>query len=484
MSVCKKNRYDAIIIGAGVGGLICGCYLAKNGMKVLIAEKNNFPGGYCSSFSKNGFKFDVGIHYLGGYRKNGPLRKLFEYLKLEKYVKILSLDPYERILTLDYEIVFTRNHLSTLETLQKIFPLEAKQLKDFFDLFTTSKSIFSIARFRKKTFSNLLSLYFKDNKLQNIFKIMLGNVGLPSHRLAAISAILLFKEFILDGGYYPQGGMGSFSESLAKRFIDFGGDLILGQEVERILLKNNRAYGISIKNQDIFCDSVVSNCDARHTFIDLIGKNNITGEFGRKMGKLVSSASLFIVYLGLSKSVKDMFKYKCGVWLSLKDDADKFYEKVAIEGKVDSSVSILFCSFPSFYDPNMAPLNKETMHLIISAPFKNKRYWNENKELLAQKLIEKANLFIPNLKNQIEIMDTATPITLYNYTRNYRGASYGWASTPEQIERYIMPHKTEIQNLYLTGHWTTMGTGQGGIIGVINSGITVSKTILKERKLK
>ncbi len=67
----QNYDYDAIIIGAGIGGLVCGCYLAKAGMKVLIVEKNAQPGGYCTSFTRGGFTFDSCVHSLGSLRPEG-----------------------------------------------------------------------------------------------------------------------------------------------------------------------------------------------------------------------------------------------------------------------------------------------------------------------------------------------------------------------------------------------------------------------------
>ena len=69
LSKVNHNKYDVVILGAGMGGLVCGCYLAKAGMKVLIVEKNTRPGGYCMSFSVNGFYFDACVHSLGSLRK-------------------------------------------------------------------------------------------------------------------------------------------------------------------------------------------------------------------------------------------------------------------------------------------------------------------------------------------------------------------------------------------------------------------------------
>ena len=72
----KNNEYDVIIIGAGIGGLVCGCYLAKYGTKVLIVEKNAHPGGYCTAFQVKGYQFDAFVHSLGNISPGSQLYNL------------------------------------------------------------------------------------------------------------------------------------------------------------------------------------------------------------------------------------------------------------------------------------------------------------------------------------------------------------------------------------------------------------------------
>jgi len=86
MSKSDSNIYDAVIIGAGISGLVCGCYLAKAGLKVLIAEQHHKPGGYCTSFQRQGFSFDAAAHSFGGYRSDGIVKKVFEDAQ-KKYPK-------------------------------------------------------------------------------------------------------------------------------------------------------------------------------------------------------------------------------------------------------------------------------------------------------------------------------------------------------------------------------------------------------------
>src|SRR5512147_422334 len=101
-----KDIYDAVIIGAGVSGLVCGRYLAKEGMKVLIAEQHYKPGRYFTSFKSKGFTFDAAAHSFGSYRKGGNMNRVFKDLDLNKRLKIKRYDPSDVIITPDYKISF------------------------------------------------------------------------------------------------------------------------------------------------------------------------------------------------------------------------------------------------------------------------------------------------------------------------------------------------------------------------------------------
>ncbi len=90
----RRNQkfYDVIIIGAGISGLVCGCYLARAGMSVLIIEQHDKPGGYCTSFKRKGFLFDAAAHSFGSYRENGNFRRIILELGVDKLINIKRFD--------------------------------------------------------------------------------------------------------------------------------------------------------------------------------------------------------------------------------------------------------------------------------------------------------------------------------------------------------------------------------------------------------
>ena len=106
MSKLDNDTYDAIIIGAGISGLVCGCYLAKAGMKVLIAEQHFKPGGYCTSFKRKGFTFDAAAHSFGGYRVGGIMHKVLKDFDLSDRMRIKRYDPSDIIISPDHKLFF------------------------------------------------------------------------------------------------------------------------------------------------------------------------------------------------------------------------------------------------------------------------------------------------------------------------------------------------------------------------------------------
>ncbi|MEW6600107.1 MAG: hypothetical protein AB1499_03975, partial [Nitrospirota bacterium] len=117
--------------------------------------------------------------------------------------------------------------------------------------------------------------------------------------------------------------------------------------------------------------------------------------------------------------------------------------------------------------------------LVIPAKMADGSYWQNNRQSVADELINRAEKFIPDLSNHIVVRETATPLTLKRYTLNKNGSSYGWNATPAQLDRNVMPPNTFIEGLYLTGHWVTSGAGPGGVSSVAFSGKKTAELIIK-----
>lgn len=468
------EKYDVVIIGAGIGGLVCGCYLAKEGLKVLIIEQHNKAGGYCTSFERKGYRFDVGVHYLGSF-KRGVLRKILDELNIK--LEVNKIDPCDKIIMPD-NITYVRPDPSdTLREFKKSFPKESKNIDRFFDFILKNSAYSFYRKTKNSTFSELLNGFFKDYRIKATINVLLGNVGMSAKIAAAASSIVFFREYILDGGYYPIGGMQAFPNALVKKYYSFGGHMHLFKRVKKIITKNKYKKIILSDGKKIISNIVVSNVDATETFEHLL---DVKSKESSRIGHLIPSPSMFLVYLGLNVNLSSMLKDKANIWYFTTYDVDKVYSYMS-NNVVKNKLQFILCSFPSSHDTNLDDINRSTAIIFILAPFKTKLFWNKYKDELAEKMINKLSELIKNISSYIEVKVYATPFTFYKYTSNRNGSFVGWLSNLKQSNLFFLPQKTSIDKLYLVGHWSSMGyPGCGGIPNVSYSGRRGAMLILKD----
>jgi|MudIll2142460700_1097286.scaffolds.fasta_scaffold02879_7 phytoene dehydrogenase-like protein len=464
------RQYDVVIIGAGIGGLVCGCLLAKAGMKVLIMEQHHSAGGYCSSFKRGSIVFDSAAHCFGGYRREGFTRRVFDELQLEKKIAISRFDPSDIVRTPGYTISYRGELKDTLREFESAFPGEGKNIADFFH-FLLSPEPHAFARIRSWTFKRLLDEFFRNEHLKAVLAIpLLGNGGLPPSRMSAFIGSKMFSEFLLDGGYYPNDRMQALPDALIERFREFGGEVHFSSPIASITIKNGAATGVVAGNgQAIASRCVVSNCDARQTFLCLLPPAAVPAVFREHLETMIPSSSNFIAYLGIDPQRVSIPRAGTSLWFLSHYDLDLAYKR-ARENDIDGFGGHLVRVSP----------DRMSVLAIIPAAFRDIRYWQEHKSRFLDRFIERIEHdTLPGLRNGIIYKDAASPQTLFRYTRNYQGASYGWAGMPSQLADPDMSKPSFLGGLYLTGHWTTLGVG---VSGVVYSGWETARRLLKREK--
>ncbi len=167
----KKYEYDAIIIGAGISGLVCGCYLVKAGIKTLIIDQHSTPGGYCASFKRNGYNFDAAVHYIGGVRR-GSLAKILSELEINDTLKFNQFDPTDKIIIPNAVAYFRADPRDTIDEFKKSFPREKKQIDDFFKLMMSSNTNAVYREVMNLTFKDILDRFFTNENLKSILALI------------------------------------------------------------------------------------------------------------------------------------------------------------------------------------------------------------------------------------------------------------------------------------------------------------------------
>ncbi len=472
-----SEEYDAVIIGAGIGGLTAGCYLAKAGLNVAIIERHSKVGGYCGSFPKEGFIFDEAVHYVNHMSQSGMLRKILEDLEILNSTKIVSIDPSDVLYMPDFEIRIYHDTLKTVEELARIFPDEKKAIREFFEIIVNFNFSKLSEKYRDHSFQDILDELFVSYKLKTSLAVFATILGLPPTDLSGLAALAYYKGSILDGGHHPIGGAQVFSNAFSSNFIKLGGTFFLNKKVEKILIENKCAKGIVLDNGQIIRSKyVIANCDASQLYSKLIDESFLERGFINKIENLTPSTSNFIVYLGLNKSLKNMVPVCSNLWRFPYYRFNEGSVDITKDSRDDGFVHI---ALSSLHDRSMAPEGCESIMLFAAASFKDEEYWAKNKERFMDVMIKRAEKVIPGLSKWIKIKLPGTPQTLYRYTLNRAGSYRGWEITPNQTKATLVNQYTPLENLYLAGHWITTPVGNGGVSMVANSGKMAAKAIIR-----
>jgi phytoene dehydrogenase-like protein len=467
----EDNRsYDAVIIGGGISGLVCGCRLASAGLNVLIVEQHFKPGGYCTSFRRRGFTFDAAAHSFGSYREGGIMRNILTELNLDSRLSIRRYDPTDTILFPGHRVSFWSDTNRTIQELQQAFPAEAEGIRSFYQ-FLLSTTPFELASLRNKTFSQLLDRYTGNQRLRSVLSFPILGVGaLPPSRISAFSAVTLYTEFFVDGGYYPAGGMQTLADALAARFRELGGELRLSCLARKIRARSGKAEGVVLDNgETINARYVVSCCDARRTFLKLLGPGSVSSTFVAKLEAMTPSLSYFLAYLGVDLLLPELCSPGASFWVMPDHDIEAMYQNCLHRAAPDRRTPFLI---------HVPPDGKSIVALML-ASYGSRAFWKNNKASVLKAFIRRIEAIFPGFSSHIVYQEAATPHTLERYTLNQKGAAYGWSSTPEQLFTRGLTQTTGIEHLYLAGHWTSQTQG---ISGAAYIGQETAKIILKKEK--
>jgi len=476
-----KNEYDVIIVGSGIGGLTCGALLSKRGYRVLVLEQHSQVGGYCSSFKRKDFVFNTGVENISGLWEKGPITYLLKELDLER--DELFVRNRMRFIFKGKEIDAS-NLEEFIKSLSEMFPEEEENIHAFFgeakkayeecykDLVygtpLPAELIVKVFGAKKlvdypkehphffdwmnKTFKQKLDEFFTNEDLKTLLCALLGYLGTKPEETRAGGALTAVVSYYLHGGYFPKGGAQRFANAL-KEFIEkHNGEVLTEHRVDKIIVDKGKVKGVRIKDRILSSPIIVANANAKTTFLELVGEENLNRKFVEYIKKLKMSPSCFMVFLGVDMDLSD--------YPTIIEDLDEGYSIV-----INSNA-----------DPSLAPEGKASVTILSRAnynefPERGTKEYLEKKREFAELLIKRAEKIIPNLSKHIVIQDTATPKTFERYTSMPEGAIYSFDQSIDTKRPYF---KTPVRGLYLANASTFPG---GGIEAVIISGIICANDI-------
>lgn len=505
-----KDEYDALIIGAGIGGLTCGALLAKNGLKTLVVEQHSKPGGYVTSYKREGFVFDV-PHVIAGCAKGAPIERIMSHLGLN--IEFVCCEPFQKFIYPDHTVRVYTNIERYKEELKRAFPAEKENIDRYFqtlqrlwddvtgtlpyrprpwDWVRARLKCPTTTKYDGKTFKDLLDDHFTNHQL----KAMLGSpweyLGLPSSRISATYMAIMLMSFHKGGAWYPKGGYQVMARGFAEGLQRQGGSLALRTAVAKILVENGVAMGVELSDgHRIKAKRVISNADTKLTFLKLLGEEHLPKKFAARIRSLEMSVSGFVVHLGVDMSLDQLDSDYIFYYPDYETPEKLFQSGLKGEAILDPAAVGLLVSVATLRAPDsgLAPAGQHCLDLqYMPAPYRYKNNWmagpdktrgEEYKKLkrdFAKALIAAAERLIPDLSKHILAQDIATPLTYERYTLSSEGAWYDAACTPRQIGWHRLSAKTPVPGLYLTGAGTYPGPG---MFGAIVSGSLTADAILE-----
>jgi prolycopene isomerase len=437
------KQYDAIVIGSGMGGMAAGLLLAHSGKKVALFEKNKFFGGRLSSFKRDGFTLDIGVHTISRGSK-GPVMACLRRAGIDTEIEFQNIRP---VISFDGKPFIFPHDLKTM-----VPEADFESLKQFMrdvKSFTDEE----IAELDKITLKELLSRY-TDNEIIHTCVCRIGSVycALP-HWLEAAGEFVrcMSWEAASKSSGYPQGGCITITNTYMDALRKYGVDIYGGTPVEKILTEKNRAVGVTAGGEEYRAGMIVSNGDIKHTILQLVGKEHFTEEYVRYVEGLTYSFAGPVWRIALDKKLTDI------KMLSQFGEIgqEQYYEKLR-KGILPKQLNI-FLVVPSNFSPSVAPEGKQLVTVATPVPT------DLDTAVMAQledALLDTVEGLIPDLRKHILWIDSMN-IKALKGLAGEDGGVIGIGQVVGQVGADRPKIKTPLEGLYIVG-----GEAGGAGIGI------------------
>jgi all-trans-retinol 13,14-reductase len=487
-----SEGYDAAIIGAGIGGLTAAACLAREGLRVLVLEREPHAGGTAYTFVRRGYQFPMGPL---GFSSPGPVREAWEgltggELRLRRVGYLLRAFGLEVPLSLPYPRLE--------EELKALFPGEAEGIRGFFDAVRGEAARGFQGASSDRPAGTLLRSLVSDGRLRRI----LGSQGTrePYSGLGLLAS--MWELMCAEGIHYPEGGFRRFCDALAEAVAAGGGEIRLRTGVAGINTSCGRTTGVFLQNGSFIpAGAVVSNADFKSTFLDLMDPGQVPEEWWEAVLGARQSSSSLQVALGVDAARVDLSAFSHTSRVIYRRDtgdpgpgesglggADRLPEPEALAAQ-----ELELCLW-SAEDPGLAPAGGAVVVIRTAVShegftrFRTHRVartpgYAGYKERLAAALTGEAASLLPGLESAAEVVDVATPLTFEDRGGRSGGAVAGWSWEHEDgpgsggaARRELV--RTPLAGLYMAGYQAFTSLTMGGVPTAMRSGQLAAEAVL------
>lgn len=478
-----------VIIGSGLGGLSCGVILSRNGYDVTILEQHHQIGGCLQCFSRNGVKFETGMHFIGSAAPGQTLDNLMRYLNLDD-IRLSRLDTsaYDIVSLAGEEFRYANGKEAFIEQMSGYFPKEKDNLVTYYDIvhrIAQASSIHSLRHaesdiavdtyYHTKSINEVLDSIFKDELLKNV---LVGNLPLyaAEKNRTPFSQHAFIMDFYNQSAYRIVGGSDNIARSLSETIRRQGGTVRTNSKVTGIVCNDRQATGVEINGSEFMtADLVIADIHPARV-MEILNSKLIRPAFRNRIKGLRNTASCFSLYL---KFKENKVPYLNSNHYSFTGDSPWGSERYT---QLTWPMGYLYMHFCDKPEPRFASSGVVLAYMDMSELEQWKgtgighrgEDYERFKKRKAETLLTEVEKKYPKLRESIDSYFTATPLTYSDYTGTQDGSMYGVAKDITLGAANRVPHKTKIPNLMLTGQ----NINSHGMLGVLISSIVTCSELL------
>ena len=467
--VVEANRKNVIVVGGGLGGLVSGALLSKEGFRVTVLEKNAIYGGGLQCFKRNGVSFATGMHVFGGFQADGSLRKICNYLGIMDRISLRFMDEdgFDVITYISDNESYRlpKGRKNYVNYLAYRFPKEREGIKAYVDklyqlseeedlyyLRKSEKSVFMHSEMFFWPVEKLISHYVSDEKLQSLLYYLSPLYGgIPGETPAYINALLSVLH--INGTCQFNDDSQQMADLLKEVIETAGGKVLTNRKVTEIAVENHEVTSVKTENESFEGDAYISDVHP-DILLKIISGKAFPPSFRNRLNEIPNTYSNFSVFIKFKENV---FPYSNHVNFCLDD-----YESTWYLGDYDS------VSWPKGMMYTTPPINgqgafAQTMIICCVMDYSCVKAWENTthgnrgtdyeqwKQTHLEKVLDKMKRIYPHFRDAIEFAFASSPLTIRDYYGNKNGALFGFRKDGNNMVLSQLSPFTKVKNLYLTG---------------------------------
>jgi all-trans-retinol 13,14-reductase len=496
------------VIGSGIGGLACACALTRTGHRVLVLERHFEAGGLTQTFSRQGFRWDVGVHYLGEMGPGGFGRRVLDWL-CDGTVEFASIGPvYDTMHFPDgFEFQYARPELALRRELEDRFPASRDDIDRYFEAVAEAtaggRALFTgrampallaklvrlwdaraIDRWWGRTTDVVLQELVRDPRLRAVLAGQRADYG-PDPRVTSFGLHATVTRHYFDGAYYPIHGARAFAEALLPVIERGGGQVRTGAEVTELLIDHAAIAGVRLRDgTEVACPIVFSDAGAHNTVMRLLPAPMRESAWAREIASLRPSACHVQLYLGLTGDIGAAGATASNHWFHQSWDVGSGLWRDPGSERVPP---VVFVSFPSLKSPDHGADRQRyhTAEVVCFTDWEPFARWEGThigarpseyrrlKGLIEERLWAQFERHFPALAPMVTARVVSTPLSTVAFTGADQGGVYGLEASPRRFLSDALRARTPVPGLYLAGQ----DVASAGITGAMMGGLIAAAAV-------